>query len=109
MDPGKPPVAVVHEILPHHAPAEGTAAEHGLAQALGLDDGRQFVGPSAAVLVAGRVRRLRRFAVSAQVVGDEPMVAGKLAADLADEGQMALGEAVDQYDFRAVGIAPLAY
>ncbi len=99
-------VAVMHEVLPDHPPAERPADQHWLAQPLHLNPRRDVVGPALAVLIVDGIARLPGVAMAAQVEGDEAEVAREIAAGLAIEGEMTLRLAVNQQDFRSAGVAP---
>src|SRR6185295_6979932 len=96
----------MREIVVDHSPTVGPADEHRLAQARLTDNGIDVAGPTFAISVSFRRERLIRVAMSTQVERDEAEVLREVAFYLSAPGEVRLGKAVDEEDFRARGVAP---
>ena len=94
------------DIVGNHAAGVGPADQHRAFQARGVHHRLDFVAPGLGIPVAGGIERLVGIAVAAQIVGHDAKFPGEIAVDLAHPRQVALGETVDEQDFRTGRVAP---
>ena len=109
VDRGDPVLAVGAHVVADDERAVGPADEHQPVETQLLDDRRDVIGPEPAVGVVPGLERGLGHTVAAEIVGDEPELAGELAFVLPGPAEVVLRPAVDEQDRRPVRPAPLAH
>src|SRR2546426_12817844 len=66
-----------------------------------------LVAPGLAIPVARGIERLVGITVAAQIIGHDAKFSSEVAVDLTHPRQVALGETVDEQDFRTGRVTPL--
>ena len=97
---------MMDQVIADDAAAHRPADEHGPVQVKGVDDACEVVGPALAVLVEFRAVGFVQLPVATHIEGDDAEIVDQIAAQLANEGQMALRLAVDEQERVTGGIAP---